>query len=64
MNGFKVKIQAAFLCKLPAANLTLVPGVRVLWSATAALSMRRVVVSAYRGMVAERHVTDLTLDSI
>ena len=35
--------------ELPAANLALVPGVRMFWStAAAALSMRRVVVSADR----------------
>ena len=51
----------AFLCKFPAANLTLVCGVRMLRSA--ALSMRRVVVSAESGVVAEPHVADLTLDA-
>ena len=44
-----VLAQVAFCCYLPAANLTLVFGVRMLWStAAAALSMRRVVVSADR----------------
>ena len=48
MNHRQVSLQTAFLCKLPAANLALVFGVRMLWSAAAALSMRRVVVSADR----------------
>ena len=48
MNRRQVLCQVAFLCKLPAANLALVPGVRMLSSAAAAaaLRMRRVVVSA------------------
>ena len=50
MNGSKVQLQAVFLCELPAANLARVSGARMLWSAAvaAALSMRRVVVSADR----------------
>ena len=50
MNSFQMQIQTALLCKLPAANLALVSGVRMLWSRRSgvALSMRRVVVSADR----------------
>ena len=48
MDSGQVSVQVAFLCKLPAANFTVVSGVRMLSSATAALSMRRVVVSADR----------------
>ena len=62
MNGINVTLEAALLCKLPAANVALVSGVSTLGS-TAALSMRRVVVSADRWWVAERHVTDLALDT-
>ena len=64
MNGSHVKSEAALLSELSAANLALVSGVRMRRSATAAvaLSMRRVVVSADRCGVAERHVADLTLD--
>ena len=66
MHCGEVCFQVAFLCKLPAANLALVSGVRMLRSAAAAaaaaLSMRRVIVSADRGGVAKRHVTELTLD--
>ena len=43
--------EISFQSKLPAANIALVSGVRMLWSASAAaaaLSMRRVVVSADR----------------
>ena len=48
MNCSQMKIEAAYRSELPAANLALVPRVRVLWSVAAALSMRRVVVSADR----------------
>ena len=58
-----MQIQAACLRKLPAANLTLVPGVGTLAFA-AALSVRRVVVSADRRLIAEHQVTDLTLDTL
>ena len=44
----QVCLHIFFIHKLPAANLALVPGVRMLRSAAAALSMRRVVVSADR----------------
>ena len=47
MHRGQMSVQVAFLCKLPAANLALVSGVRALGSA-AALSMSRVVVSADR----------------
>ena len=47
MDMSHVTSQPMTSCKLPAANFTLVSGVRVLGSA-AALSMRRVVVSADR----------------
>ena len=64
MNRRRVSLQTAFLCKLPAANLALVSGVRMLRSAaTAALSMRRVVVSADRWLVAKRQEADLALDT-
>ena len=46
MHRGQVRVQVAFLCKIPAANLALVSGVRALRSA--ALSMRRVVVSTDR----------------
>ena len=61
VNRRQVFLHIAFIHELPAANLTLVSGVRMLRS-TAALSMCRVVVSADRRLVAERHVADLTLD--
>ena len=50
MNSSHVTMHFVFLHKLPAANLALVPGVRMLGSrrSAAALSMRRVVVSADR----------------
>ena len=65
MNRWQVYFQVAFLCKLPAANLALVSGVRMLGSrrSAAALSMRRVVVSADRWLVTEHHPTDLALDT-
>ena len=64
MYCWQVLFQGAFLGKLPAANLALVSGVRMLWSAVAAaVSVRGVVVSADRWLVVERHVTDLTLDA-
>ena len=63
MNRRQVPGQIAFIHKLPAANLALVSGVRTLRSAADALSMRRVVVSADRWLVVERHVADLTLDA-
>ena len=66
MNSSQMLTQVASSCKLPVANLALVSDVRMLWSrrrSGAALSMRRVVVSADRWLVAERHVTDLTLDT-
>ena len=47
--------QVVFLCKLPATNLTLV-------TSFGAACMSDVVVSADLRNVAERHVTDLTLD--
>ena len=47
MNSSHVTTHFALFLKRPAANVTLVSGVRVLWPA-AALSMRRVVVSADR----------------
>ena len=47
MNRRKVIPQMVFMHKLPAANLTLVSGVRALWF-TATLSMRRVVVHTDR----------------
>ena len=62
MYCWQVLFQGAFLGKLPAANLALVSGVRALRSAAAAaLSMHRVVVSADRWLVVERHVAYLTL---
>ena len=52
MNSSQMFIQAALLRKLPAANLALVSGVRMLWSRRwrfgVPLSKRRVVVSADR----------------
>ena len=48
MHRGQVSVQVAFLCKLPTANFTVVSGVRMLSSAAATLSMRRVVVSADR----------------
>ena len=53
MNSFQVSTQAALSCKLLAANLALVFGVRMLrswcqWRFDVAVSMRRVVVSADR----------------
>ena len=49
MNRRQMSLQNVFLHKLPAANLALVSGVRMLSSAAAsALSMRRVIVSADR----------------
>ena len=48
MYSSHVTNQFALFSKLPAANLALVPGVRMLRSDAAFLSMRRVVVSADR----------------
>ena len=48
---------------LPAANLALVPCVRVLWFAAGTVRMRRGVVSAERRLVAECHGADQTLDT-
>ena len=48
VNRRQVFLHIAFIHELPAANLTLVSGVRMLWSAATALSMRRVVMSADR----------------
>ena len=49
MYSGHVLFQIALFCELPAANLALVSGVRMLWSRwPAALSMRCVVVSADR----------------
>ena len=62
MNVSQVTLEAAFLRKLPAANLALVSSIRTLGSATA-LSMCGVVVRADRWLVVERHVADLTLDA-
>ena len=56
-------LQIAFRRKLPAANLALVPGVKTLGSAAAALSMRRVVVSVESGVVVKHQATNLTLDT-
>ena len=61
MYSFDVHQQIALPLKLPTANFALVSGVRILRSAAAALSMRRVVVSAEGGVVAEPSVTDLTV---
>ena len=44
----QVCFQAAFLCKLPATDVTLVSGVRTFRSTAAVLRMRRVVVNADR----------------
>ena len=63
VNSWQMFFHVAFLRKLSAANLALVSGVRMFGSAAAALSMRRVVVSADRWLIAERHMTDLTLDT-
>ena len=68
MNSSQVCTQIAFGCKLLAANLALVFGVRMLrswcqWRFDVAVSMRRVVVSADRWLVAERHLADLTLSN-
>ena len=60
MYSFDVHQQIALPLKLPTANFALVSGVSMLRSA-AALSMRRVVVSAEGGVVAEPSVTDLTV---
>ena len=62
MNRRQVPGQIAFIHKLPAANLALVPGDMVLWLLSGRW-MRSVVVSADFWLVAERHVADLTLDS-
>ena len=48
MNSSHVTMHFAFLCELPAAKLALISGVRTLGSASAVLSMRRVIVSADR----------------
>ena len=48
VNGSLVTKKCVLLGKFPAANLALVSGVRMLRSGAAALSMRRVVVSADR----------------
>ena len=50
MYSRHVLFQIALFCELPAANLALISGIRMLRSAVAAaaLSMRRVVVSADR----------------
>ena len=61
MNRRQVPLHIPFMHQLLAANLALVSGVRMLRSAS--LSMRRVVVSADRWLVAERHVADLALDT-
>ena len=61
MYSFDVHHQIALPLELPTANFALVAGVRMLWSAVDALSMRRVVVSAEGGVVAEPSVTDLTV---
>ena len=64
MDCRKVSLEIAFKHELPAAKLAVVPCVRMLRSAVAgALSMRCVVVSADRWLVAEHHVTDLTPDA-
>ena len=64
MNSRHVSVQAEFLSEFLAANLALVSGVRMLWSrrwrrSGVALSMRLVVVSADRLLVAEHRVTHL-----
>ena len=48
MNCSQMKIEVACRRELPAADLALVSRVRMLSSAAAALSMRRVIVSANR----------------
>ena len=49
MKSCHMALQVTFFRELPAANLALVSGVRMFWfGAAAALSMRRVVVSADR----------------
>ena len=49
VNRCQVPLEVVIPNELPVANLTLVSGVRMFWSdAAAALSMRRVVVSADR----------------
>ena len=61
MKSRQVSLQNVFVYKCPAANFTL-ETVRVFRS-SAALSMRRVAVSADRWLVVEHHVAELTPDS-
>ena len=68
VHSSHVQTHALPLCELPAAEFTRVLGVRMLWSwrrrrSGVARSMRRLVVSADRWLVAEHHRTELTLDS-
>ena len=59
MNGRQVLLQPSLLRQSLAANATLIPRFAVF----RVTRMRRVVVNVDRWLVAERHVTDLALDT-
>ena len=63
VNSWNMFIQTAFLSELFAADVTRVRSFAGPGSSDGGVAVRRVVVSVDRWLVAERHVTQLTLDS-
>ena len=63
VNSWNMFIQTAFLSELFAADVTRVRSFAGPGSSDGGVAVRRVVVSVDRWLVAERHVTDLTLNT-